>query len=228
MRALGAPTSLVVLLVLGLLGTPLLVAAPAAAQEAFVEEPDATRLDVERLPPEAIEVTRDLYAHGFTLEAHLGARGYIGGVGDYVKAGPLLHIGFGYELISWLWLGAAVELSMHGTDAPPPPSPTVFDVLDFLVQLRFQLDASARVALWLAGEVGIGLSTTDVLDTYGLDQADEVGLVYGGSLGLDWHMRNRHHSIGLQGGARIHSNLEGPTGELAVAVHGALYLRYVF
>src|SRR5690606_29549758 len=32
------------------------------------EEPDATRLDVERLPPEAIQITRELYAHGFFLE----------------------------------------------------------------------------------------------------------------------------------------------------------------
>ncbi len=198
------------------------------AQDAFVEEPDATRLDVERLPPEAIELSRDLYAHGVYLEAHLGARGFIGGVGDYAKAGPVVQIAAGYELASWLWLGAAMELSMHRTDAAPPPSPTVFDVLDFLAQVRFQLNASARFALWLGGEVGIGFSTTDVLDTYGVDQADEIGLLYGGSLGLDWHLRNRHHSIGLQGGARVHSNLEGPTGELALAVHGALYLRYVF
>ena len=105
---------------------------------------------------------------------------------------------------------------MHGTDAPPPPSPTVFDVLDFLIQLRLQANASARVGLWLAGEVGIGFSTTDVLSTYGLDQADEVGLIYGGSAGLDWHMRNRHHSIGLQGGARVHSNLDGPSGDVAI------------
>jgi hypothetical protein len=206
----------------------LLVPLGAQAQETFVEEPDPTRLDVERLPPEAIEVTRDLYAHGFFLEAHLGARGFIGGVGDYAKAGPMAQISFGYELASWFWVSAAAELSLHGTDAPPPPSPTVFDVIDFLLQVRFQLNASARVALWLAGEVGIGFSTTDVLDTYGLDQADEVGFLYGGSLGFDWHMRNRHHSIGLQGGARVHSNLDGPSGDIAIGVHGTLYLRYVF
>ena len=206
----------------------LLTSSPALAQDGFVEEPDATRLDVERLPPEAIALSRDLYAHGLFLEAHLGARAFIGGVGDYAKAGPVVQIAFGYEVTSWLWLSAAVELSMHGTDAPPPPSPTVFDVLDFMAQVRFQLAASSRVALWLGGEVGLGLSTTDVLDTYGIDQADEAGLIYGGSLGFDWHFRNRHHSIGLQGGARVHPNLQGATGELAIAVHGALYLRYVF
>jgi len=222
-RALGLLTPLLA----GAIAT-LVVPVTAQAQEAFVEEPDVTRLDVERLPPEAIEVTRELYAHGWFLEAHLGARGFLGGVGDYAKAGPMAQISFGYEVASWFWVSAAAELSMHGTDAPPPPSPTVFDVLDFLIQLRLQANASARVGLWLAGEVGIGFSTTDVLSTYGLDQADEVGLIYGGSAGLDWHMRNRHHSIGLQGGARVHSNLEGPSGELALGIHGALYLRYVF
>ena len=198
------------------------------AQRAFVEEPDATRLDVERLPPEAIEVSRELHAHGFFVEAHLGARGFVGGVGDLAKAGPLVQVAFGYELTSWLWLSLATELSMHPTGAPAPPSPTVFDVLDFLAQLRFQLNASARFAIWLGGEVGLGLTTTDVLATYGIDQADSVGLLYGGSLGIDWHMRNLHHSIGIQGGARVHSNLDGPLGDLALAVHGALYLRYVF
>ena len=54
---------------------------PGAPRTETTEEPDATRLDAERLPPEAIHITRALYAHGFYLEGSVGARGFIGGIG---------------------------------------------------------------------------------------------------------------------------------------------------
>ncbi|MBX3247968.1 MAG: hypothetical protein KF901_12380 [Myxococcales bacterium] len=205
-----------------------LLLAPTVAVAQEVEEPDPTRLDVERLPPEAIEITRDLYKHGWYVDAHLGARGFIGGVGRFSRPGPVLRLGVGYEIARWLYLGAAAEGSIHMTNAPSPPGPTAFEVLDFLLDLRIQANLSARAALWLGGEFGIGLATADVLRTYGFQDAARVGLVYGGQLGFDWHMRNRHHSWGLTAGARIHDGLKGIDGELAIAVHGTMYLRYVF
>lgn len=200
----------------------------ASAQEPVVEEPDPTRLDVERLPPEAIEITRDLYSHGFYFEAHVGVRGFVGGIGRLAGAGPVLRIGFGYELTRWLLVGLAAEGSIHRTKAPSPPSATVFEVLDFLLDVRVQANLSARAALWLGGEVGLGFATSQVLRTYGLQDAEDVALLYGGQLGFDWHARNRHHSFGLVGGARIFPGFEGLDGELAIGIHGALYIRYVF
>jgi hypothetical protein len=210
------------------LGLLWLCPAGAGAQERVEEQPDPTRLDVERLPPEAIEITRDLYSHGVFLETHIGARGFVGGVGRLSAPGPYLSVGFGYEVTRWLWIKGTMEASLHRTDAPAPPAPTVFELFGFLGEVRFQADFSARVAGWLGGEVGMVLTTTDVLSTYGLQSAARVGLVYGGQLGLDWHMRNRHHSLGLAGGARMYPSLDGPDGELAVGVHGTAYLRYVF
>lgn len=216
------------LLALFFVASPL--AGRALAQEVgpVQEEPDPTRLDVERLPPEAIEITRDLYSHGFYLETYVGTRTFVGGVGDLSKTGAFTHIGFGYELTPWLLVGVAAEGSIHATDAPTPPSPTVFEIFDFMAEVRLQLNASARAAVWLGGEFGVGFATGEVLRTYGLQDADNVGIVYGGQLGFDWHMRNRHHSFGLVGGARVFPNLEGFDGSVAVGVHAALYLRYVF
>lgn len=202
--------------------------APSGSSAQETEAPDMTRLDVERLPPEAIQVTRELYSHGVYIEGQVGARGFIGGVGRLSNPGPYFQLNIGYELFTWLSVGGIVEGSLHGTSAPSPPSATVFDVLGFLGQVRIHANMSARAAVWIAGEVGIGLTTSDVLRTYGLQDAEGVGLVYGGQLGFDWHMRNRHHSFGLAGGARVHSNLQGVDGELAVGVHGSFYLRYVF
>ncbi|MEM1414191.1 MAG: hypothetical protein AAGH15_04795 [Myxococcota bacterium] len=210
-------------------------AAPASAQDGegldpggSVEEPDPTRLDVERLPPEAIALDRELFRHGFFVEAHLGARGFSGGVGRLSKPGPHLRIVFGYEILSWLWIAVAAEGSLHETDAPSPPSPTAFEVVGFFGELRFQVNVSARAALWLGGELGVGFATSDVLRTYGLGQADDAGIAYGGQLGFDWHFRNRHTSMGVVSGARIYDGLQGFDGEVAVGIHGDLYLRYVF
>jgi hypothetical protein len=205
-----------------------LCAAGAMGQERVEEQPDPTRLDVERLPPEAIEVTRDLYSHGWFLEVNLGGRGFVGGVGRLSTPGPYFSVGVGYEVVRWLWLKATVEASMHGTDAPAPPSPTVFELFGFLGEVRFQADFSARVAGWIGGEVGVAMTASDVLVTHGLNASNRIGLVYGGQLGIDWHMRSRHHSIGLAGGARHYTSLDGVDGEPAVGIHGSLYLRYVF
>jgi hypothetical protein len=209
-----------------------LVTSPAASQQAdrpaVSEQPDPTRLDAERLPPEAIDVTRDLYSHGFYIEAHLGGRGFIGGIGRLSEAGLYASFGLGYEVFRWLWLGASVEGSIHQTDAPAPPSSTVFELVGFVGELRFQLNVSPRVALWLGGEAGVTVSTSDVLATYGLGDSDDYGLMYGGNLGLDFHMRNRHHSLGITGGSRLYPSLEGPNGEAAVGVHATTYLRYMF
>lgn len=202
--------------------------ARADEQSRTLEEPDATRLDVERLPVEAIEVTRDLYAHGFFLEAHVGARGFLSGLGKISRPGLLANFGFGYEVTRWLWLKAGMEASFHPTAAPAPPNATVFELVGATLEVRFQLDLSSRVALWLGAEGGVMISLSDVLVTYGFEDSDNAGLMYGGQLGVDWHMRNRHHSIGLAGGARLYPSLEGPGGELPLGAHGSAYLRYVF
>ncbi|MCA9600979.1 MAG: hypothetical protein R3A78_02745 [Polyangiales bacterium] len=215
-------------LVFALVGLPLRARADDADPWPPEEQPDVTRLDVERLPPEAIEVTRDLYAHGFYAEAWLGARGYVGGLGDMSNVGPMAAVGVGYELFPWLWAGAIFECSFHGTDAPAPPSPTIFEQLGLLGTLRFQLDLSARAALWLGGEVGAHLLLNDVLETYGYKDATSLGLMFGGSLGGDWHFVNQHTSIGLLGGARMLPSVKGIDDVATIAIHGALYLRYVF
>lgn len=203
--------------------------APALAQEgASAETPDPTRLDVERLPPEALAITRDMYSHGLFVQGHLGGRGFVGGVGRLSQAGPLARVGAGYELSDWFMLGAALELSLHETDAAPPPSASAFQLIDVLVEARLQWPLSARAALHLGGEVGFDWVPGNLLSTYGLTDTNSTGPMFGGSLGFDWHLLSRHHSLGLLAGARMYPNLDGPDGEVAIGVHSAAYLKYVF
>ncbi len=197
-------------------------------EETGVERPDPTRLDVERLPPEAIQIERELYSHGLFLEAWVGGRGFIGGVGEYSNPGLYANVGVGFEIFDWLLLRAAFEASFHETNGPTPPSNTAFELLGGLVEVRVQINFDAFAALWVQGEVGLVGAFGDVLRVYGFSQAQDVGLTGGGSLGFDWHMKNRHTSLGLTGGARVYPSFVGIDDVLPVGVHGAAYLRYVF
>lgn len=215
-----------------------LLAPIASAQEAeetgddgpiTAEEPDPTRLDVERLPPEAIPVTRALYAHGFFLEATIGAIGFINGIGDLSDPGPWVSVGFGYEIVEWLHILVAGEGSMHNTAAPAPPARTAFEIVGGSVTARLQANITEAFALWLSAQAALLVVTTDVLRLYGFQDSTTVGVAYGGEVGFDWHFRSRHHSMGLLGGVRHYPSLESMVGSgPTLGVHGSAYLRYVF
>lgn len=210
-----------------------LAARPALAQTeeevVATEGPDPTRLDVERLPPEAIRVTREMYAHGFFVEAQLGAIGFVHGIGDYVNVGPWATIGFGYEIFDFLHVMISAEGSMHDTNAPPPPAPTSFELLGGTATLRLQANFTEAFAMYVAGQFNVLVATTDVLELYGFQDATTVGFSYGGQLGADWHLRARHHSLGLLAGVRHYPSLESPlAASPAIGIHGSAYLRYVF
>ena len=123
---------------------------------------------------------------------------------------------------------AAVELSLHALDAPAPPATGTFQLIDAVAALRLQLPLSARAALFLAGEGGVGFVSGNLLVPYGIENADSIGLIYGGSLGFDWHLMSRHHSMGILAGARLYPSLDGPDDEKAIGIHSAVYLKYVF
>ncbi len=192
------------------------------------EAVDRTRLDVERLPAEAIPITRDLYAHGFFVEANLGARGFIGGVGRVSDPGLFIAARFGYELLDWLWVSAVAEASIHQTNAPAPPSRAAFELMGALAEVRLQVNPTAEFAMWLGGQFGFLVSTTDVLSIYGMPNASSIGLAYGGEAGMEVHFHSRHYSLGISGGARLSPSLDGFDGEIAIGIFGGPYLRCVF
>ncbi len=204
------------------------VAPDGAARTESAEEPDATRLDVERLPPEAIHVTRDLYAHGLTIEVLLGARGFLGGIGRISDPGLLLGGRVSYEIFDWLWVGALFEMSIHQTDAPAPPARSVFELMGGMGEVKLQVNPSAELGLWLSGQVGVLVATTPAPAIYGIQNAATTGIAYGGEIGVDAHFHSRHTSLGLLAGARLAPNLNGADGETAIGIYGGPYLRYVF
>jgi len=191
-----------------------------------IEDPDPTRLDVARLPPEVATLSRDLYARGFFVEAQLGAIGFLGELGEVAIPGPRLAVEFGYELLSWVSLLAGVEGSLHVTKNREPPARTAFEMAGGLVGVRLAIPFSAKAAIWASGIAGFVWTGGDVLKTLDFKDAVGLGLEYGGELGFDWHIRSLHHSIGLLGGARMFPSLARENASLGT--YGSIYLRYVF
>ncbi len=151
------------------------------------------------------------------------------GIGDYINAGPWASVGVGYEIFDFLHVIVAAEGSMHETNAPAPPSTTAFALVGGSAALRLQANFTEWFAMWISGQFGVAVATTDVLGLYGLQSASTIGINYGGELGMDFHFRARHHSIGLVGGTRHYPSLQAPTGSSpALGIHGSVYLRYVF
>lgn len=206
----------------------LLMTELAYAREPTPEPLDTTRLDVERLPAEAIEPDRSLYHQGLHVRAELGGQGFVGGVGRIASAGPVAHLAVGYELTQWFLLALDVGLGMHGSSAPPPPAATTFQTYTGLAQARFGLPLGARALIWLSADGGVGKVSGDFLQAWGFDRAGKLGLVYGGALGFDWHFLNPHHSIGLKAGGHVYPNLVASNGETSTAVEATAYLKYVF
>lgn len=203
-----------------------LVFAPDVSADA--EPLDTTRLDVERLPPEALLLTRDMYHVGWHVRAELGAQGFAYGVGRYASWGPVAHVALGYELNEWFLIAADFGLGMHGTNAPPPPAATTFQTYTALGQARFTLPLGLRAAVWLSADLGVGVMQGDILQVYGFRRANTLGLVYGGALGFDWHFLNPHHSLGVKAAGHLYPQLVAANDELSLALEAAAYLKYVF
>ena len=169
-----------------------------------------------------------MFARGLYLEARLGGRGFVGGLGRLVAPGFATRIDGGYELLDYVALGAAFELSMHDTDAPAPPAPSALQVLSGTAELRLRLPLSVRFALQLDAEVGVVSVLGNALESYGIPDAHRLGLLYGGGLGFDWHLLSPHHSLGFMASGRGAPSLDDPAGDPTFAIGGSLYLRYVF
>jgi hypothetical protein len=198
------------------------------AREPTLEPLDKTRMDVERLPAEAIEPDRKLYHEGLHVRAELGGQGFVGGVGRVASLGPVAHLAVGYEFSQWLLVAADFGLGMHGSSAPPPPAATTFQTYTALLQMRFGVPLGARALIWLSADGGAGKVSGDFLQAWGFDRAGKIGFVYGGALGFDWHFLNPHHSIGLKAGGHLYPNLVASNGETSTAVEATAYLKYVF
>jgi hypothetical protein len=168
--------------------------------------------------------------HGLVVEASPGALFPLGALRHVSPPSPWLQVDIGYELWTWLLLLAQADFTVASTSyAAEPPPPRTFGQYAFGVGARAQFPFSEHFAAHAQLELGLSEVTEDVLRVYGFRDANELGLYYGGRLGLEWLQANPHLALGAQATLRSYSNLTRTNYDDApLGLIGALSLRYAF
>jgi hypothetical protein len=164
---------------------------------------------------------QNYYSSGIYAEMELGATSFLGETGGYIAPGPALGVRAGYDLFSWFSVGGIVLASTHEATVPPPPDEEYFQLYTVGADGRLTLRAG-RIAVFGEGALALAAVSTNVLDKVDITGPDNrIGtvLVVGG--GIDYHIQNRHFSVGLAADWALY-----PDFAASQSVTGRLYLRY--
>jgi hypothetical protein len=141
--------------------------------------------------------------HGFVLESSMGVLGQIGHLKNIIPNAPWFGLRFGYEPLRWVMVFVESDLFVASTSyAHQPPPPRSFAVWNAGAGLRLTLKPTDRVGIYVQGSAGVGRATEDVLELYGYQHAEELGLYMSGEVGVEWYQVNPHLALALHGGVR--------------------------
>lgn len=159
---------------------------------------------------------------GIYAEANLGATGFLGAASDFAAVGPAAGLRAGVQLFPWLSVGGLLALSTHEAILPPPPDGEALQLYTAAADARLAFGGES-LRVFAEGGLGLASISTNILDRVGVtapDRRSSVAFHAGG--GVDWHLKNRHFSIGAAGDWTTF-----PDFDATQAVTGRLYLRYV-
>jgi hypothetical protein len=168
---------------------------------------------------------------GFVLESSIGVMGQLGHLKNITPAAPWFGLRFGYEPLSWLMVFAESDLFVASTSyANPPPPPRSFAFFSFGAGFRLTVRPIDRVGVYLQGSLGGGRATKDVLEIYGYENAEELGIYQSAELGLEWYQINPHLALALHGGTRHYPRVlkRVRASQPPLAWLSGLALRYTF
>jgi hypothetical protein len=204
---------------------------PSQAQiEAFLSSKPASA-DVSKAPDAPEAPPPPPRRHGFVVESSAGVMGLMGGLKHVSPTAPWLRTAFGWEPFHWLMVLAQGDIAIASTAyANPPPDPKGYVLWGAGAAVRFGLQPTTALGLYLQGELGAASVTSDVLSTYGFKDANKVGPYFGGVLGVEWYQINPHMALVANGGVRSYASVLNRTigGETALAWTGSAGLKYTF
>jgi hypothetical protein len=168
---------------------------------------------------------------GFVLESSIGVLGQLGPLKHITPTAPWFGLRLGYEPLRWLMVFAESDLFVASTSyAKRPPPPRSFVFWNVGAGLRLTVKPTERVGVYAQGSVGMGRATGDVLELYGYEHAEELGLYGSAELGVEWYQVNPHLALALHGGVRDYPRTlkrdRDPGAPLAWL--SGLALRYTF
>jgi hypothetical protein len=140
---------------------------------------------------------------GLVVESSIGVFGQAGHLKNITPAAPWFGLRVGFEPLSWLMVFAEGDLFVANTAyAHPPPPPRSFAFFSFGGGVRLTLKPTDRFGVFLQGSLGGGRATEDVLEIYGYQHAEELGMYQSAELGFEWYQVNPHLALGVHGGVR--------------------------
>lgn len=170
---------------------------------------------------------------GLVLEGTSGVLGFAGHFGKVAPPGFFMHMQLGYELLDWLMLFAEGELAFTTTsNAQDESHAMAFPIWGFGGGARATIHLSPRFAFFVQGDVG-GLTADvphDSLTILGFQQAESLSPQYGGRVGVEWYMIDRHMALTAQGGARLATGFAEVIGSTDVPLvwDASVGIRYTF
>jgi hypothetical protein len=192
-------------------------AALAQAPGARTEKPNPS-LEVPPPPPRK---------KGVVLETDFGAMGFIGKLRTISPTASRLHLQLGYEPLRWAMVFGEGDIAFTSTRYSPPSRG--YSMYGFGVGLRLTAPVSQRVSLYAQGDAGFMRASTDVLHSYGFNDAENLNLYFGGGAGVEWYQVNPHYALALSGGARMTPGLaRAVVSDTAVAWLASGAIRYTF
>jgi hypothetical protein len=186
--------------------------APAKERQLTPEEIDAW-LDSRAMPKSRAERTSEAddaaapppppRKKGFVLESSIGVMGQLGHLKNITPTAPWFGLRFGYEPLRWLMVFAESDLFVASTTyAKQPPPPRSFVFWSVGAGVRLTLKPTDRIGVYVQGSLGVGRATEDVLELYGYQHAEELGLYESAELGVEWYQVSPHLALAVHGGIR--------------------------
>ena len=167
-----------------------------------------------------------------SFDADLGGGIALAWVATIAAAGLAWFLGARVLDLTRPQVGAVIACTFVANTAyaRQPPPPRSFAFFSFGGGVRLTLKPTDRFGVYLQGSLGGGAATEDVLEIYGYQHADELGMYQSAQLGLEWYQVNPHLALALHGGVRNYPRTlkrdrdsQPPLGWLSAAA-----LRYTF
>jgi hypothetical protein len=162
-------------------------------------------------------------SQGFYAEIGAGAAGFLGDAAAYSRVGPAFGLRLGYDLTSWLSVGAHLGASTHEATVPPPPEGEYYQLYDGAADARLGFRRGA-LAVFASGGAGLALVSSNVLAKVDiLEPGRYHSVMFHAGGGLEYQLQNRHFAFGLAGQWAMR-----PQFDATQTVTGRLYLRYTY
>lgn len=160
---------------------------------------------------------------GVYAEAGFGAADFLGDAGRYSQAGFSANLRAGYDLFSWLSVGARLGAQNHRALVPPPPENEYYQLYVVAAEARLSVPIGP-MAIFADGGIGLAAMSTNVLAKVDvLDPGEQASIRFAAGGGVEYQLQNRHFALGLGGEFATMPAFSG-----ASALSGRLYLRYTY